>query len=115
MSRSTPFRMVALAELELSPSLPASTERSAPPPDVRYQLMHRTASAIIEAERFKTDDAALIVHSFSPERRWFEDFAKFLSLFGLKAEPDKRFQTTLPSGRILHLAWATGDAKFLLC
>ncbi|MET3842059.1 hypothetical protein [Bradyrhizobium sp. OAE829] len=47
-----------------------------PPPDeVQYQLFHRTASAVIEAERFKTDDAAMIVHSFSPENKWFDAYA----------------------------------------
>lgn len=59
-----------------------------PPPDhVHYQLFHRTASAVIEAERFKTDDAAMIVHSFSPENKSFEAYATFLDLFGLSAEP----------------------------
>jgi hypothetical protein len=35
-----------------------------PPAHIRYQLLHRTASAVIEAKRFKTDEAAMIVHSF---------------------------------------------------
>src|SRR6185369_7411305 len=38
------------------------------PGDLRYQLLHRAGSAIVEASRFKTDSAAIIVHSFSPER-----------------------------------------------
>ena len=83
------------------------------PTGIRYQLLHRTASAIVEADRFKTHDAAMVVHSFSPERMWFEDFARFLALLGFTAAPDKRFQTELPSGRVLHLAWASGDAKYL--
>ena len=45
-----------------------------PHPQIRYQLLHRTASAIIEARRFKTDEAAMIVHSFSPSKMWFDDF-----------------------------------------
>jgi hypothetical protein len=86
---------------------------AAAPSDVRYQLMHRTASAVIEAERFKTDEAAMIVHSFSPTRMWFDDFAKFLSLFKVQAEPDRCFTVSLPTGRPLHLAWACGDQTFL--
>jgi uncharacterized protein DUF6946 len=35
------------------------------PDHTYYQLLHRTASAVIEARRFKTDAAAMIVHSFS--------------------------------------------------
>src|ERR1700687_6413303 len=45
---------------------------TSPPTDVRYQLLHRPASAVIEADRFKTDEAAMIVHSFSSTRMWFD-------------------------------------------
>ena len=48
-----------------------------PAPSLRYQLFHRTAAAVIEARRFGTDAAAMIVHSFSPEHLWFDDFAAF--------------------------------------
>jgi len=34
------------------------------PGHIYYQLLHRAASAVIEAGRFKTDAAAMIVHSF---------------------------------------------------
>lgn len=84
-----------------------------PPLHIRYQLLHRTASALIEARRFKTDEAAMIVHSFSPSRMWFEDFAALLDLFGLQAEPDIAAVTTLQTGQRLRLGWATGDARFL--
>src|SRR5690606_35896220 len=36
-----------------------------PPGTLRYQLFHRTAAAIIEAQRFGCAGAAMIVHSFS--------------------------------------------------
>ncbi len=82
------------------------------PSQLRYQLLHRTASAIIEADRFKTDEAAMIVHSFS-KGVWFEDFERFAALFGLAAVPDRLMTHVLPSGRPLHLAWATGNTAFL--
>lgn len=84
-----------------------------PPPHIRYQLLHRTASALIEARRFKMDGAAMIVHSFSPTRKWFEDFAAFASLFGWSASADKPEVLELRSGQILRLGWATGDPAFL--
>ncbi|WP_156941676.1 hypothetical protein [Mesorhizobium sp. WSM2561] len=84
-----------------------------PPSHIRYQLMHRTASALIEARRFKTDEAAMIVHSFSRERMWFEDFVMFLRLFGLDAEPDAASVLTLKSGQRLRLGWASGNSDFL--
>jgi hypothetical protein len=36
-----------------------------PPEDVRYQLLHRTASAILEANRYFAKYAVMLVHSFS--------------------------------------------------
>ena len=88
-------------------------EEHALPLDLYYQLLHRTASAVIEAERFKTDAAAMLVHSFSPTNRWFDAFAHFASLFGCKAEPD-RLIAVRPNGlRPLYLGWARGDAQFL--
>lgn len=82
------------------------------PDNIRYQLLHRTAAAI-ESERFKTDEAAMIVHSFEQSKLWFSDFAAFISLFGLNAESEKVITLTLPNGKPLHLAWVTGHADFL--
>ncbi len=84
-----------------------------PPLHLRYQLLHRTASALIEARRFKTDEAAMIVHSFSPQRLWFEDYVALLEAIGLSAEADIAVVTTLKTGQRLRLGWATGDAQFL--
>jgi hypothetical protein len=85
-----------------------------PPPDhLHYQLLHRTASAILEAERFKTDEAAMIVHSFSPEDRWFDAYAGFLELLGLTAKLGQLVGKKLPSGRPVHFGWAKGDPRFL--
>ncbi len=82
------------------------------PPDVRYQLMHRTASALIEAERFDAKLAGMIVHSFSPERRWYDEFVRFGSLLGCEIEPDKAAKITVPSGKSLMIGWAAGDQRF---
>ncbi|WP_353471680.1 hypothetical protein PVT71_10230 [Salipiger sp. H15] len=85
-----------------------------PPPDrLRYQLLHRTAAAVVEAGRFKTDRAAMIVQSFSPERRWFEDFAAFCEALGQPVDPSGAARVTLPSGLPLLLGWASGSEAFL--
>ncbi|MEZ0018064.1 DUF6946 family protein [Sinorhizobium fredii] len=78
------------------------------PNTIRYQLLHRTASAIIEAQRFKTDMAAMIVHSFSEKRSWYADFAAFVSLFGVDAEPDRLICVRPERTPSLYLGWATG-------
>lgn len=83
------------------------------PGHIRYQLLHRTAAAVIEAERFKTDRAAMIVHSFSPKSRWFEDYAAFCALFDIEAKANGASTISLPGGRQLLLGWAAGTPEFL--
>lgn len=82
------------------------------PPDVHYQLLHRTASALVEAERFNASDAAMVVHSFSPERRWFEAYARFVGLFRLVAEAGVPAFVGVPVGRRLVLGWGCGDERY---
>ncbi|OYY75724.1 MAG: hypothetical protein B7Y43_18365 [Sphingomonas sp. 28-62-20] len=82
------------------------------PSDVRYQLMHRTASALIEAERFDAKLAGMIVHSFSPERRWYAEFVRFAALLGCQIEPGRGATIKVPSGKSLVIGWATGDQAF---
>lgn len=84
-----------------------------PPPDLRYQLFHRTAAAVIEADRMNAGAAAMIVQSFSPEHRWFEDFASFCAFLDLDAARSAPLVRRLPDGRDLILGWATGDPRHL--
>ena len=67
-----------------------------PPPDIRYQLIHRTAAALIEARRFTAPRAAMLVHSFSATQRWRADYESFADLF----PPD-----STPNGTALTLSW----------
>jgi hypothetical protein len=82
------------------------------PGDVHYQLLHRTASAVIEASRFKADAAVMLVHSFSPQRRWFDAFQHFVELFGREVETGKLTEIGSPKVPVL-VGWACGDARFL--
>jgi hypothetical protein len=52
---------------------------------LRYQLLHRTASAILEAQRYRTNIAALLVHSFAKDHEGFADFSAFLQAVGFDA------------------------------
>lgn len=83
------------------------------PHELRYQLLHRAASAVIEAGRFKTDDAAMVIHSFSPIHAWFDDFAAFVRIFGRNPAQDALIDVGLRNGRRLWLGWAQGGAEFL--
>ena len=88
----------------------------APPPGHLYnQLLHRTASAIYEAERFNADQAAMIVHRFPSlrghSRDGFKHFAAFCNFLGIKrVSRGTRMTKKLPSGRELLLGWAQADS-----
>lgn len=84
-----------------------------PPGHLRYQLFHRTAAAIVEAARMHAGAAAMIVQSFSPHHRWFEDFAAFCTFLGVEPMRSAPMTRPLPDGRDLILGWAIGDSAFL--
>ena len=81
--------------------------------NIRYQLLHRTASALIEAERFCAPHALMLVHSFSQTHEWFEDYAAFAALYGQKAGPDSLVSVGEISGKNLYLGWVTGGKEYL--
>lgn len=83
------------------------------PPTTRYQLLHRTASAIIEAKRFNAKSAVMIVHSFNQEHLWFEDYAAFVGLFGATAKRGELVSLKNTGGFAVYSGWVTGDPQFL--
>jgi hypothetical protein len=82
--------------------------------NIYYQLLHRTASALIEAERFHADIAIMLVHSFSQQHRWFDEYATFAKAMGI-AEPvlNKVQNVGTRAGKQLYLGWAVGEASYL--
>jgi len=80
---------------------------------VHYQLLHRTVSAIIEAKRFRTSEAVMVVHSFSKTNEWIEDYQYFLSLFGLHAEINQAVTTKIGNRINLSFAWVHGSENYL--
>ena len=75
--------------------------------------MHRSASAILEAQKFNAKYAVMLVHSFSPELLWLEDFQDFAELFGVKAQSGQLYFVRQLDGIDFYLAWAKGDSKYL--
>lgn len=80
---------------------------------IRYQLLHRTASALIVAKWFKASDSVMLVHSFSQNQTGFEDYKGFLSLFDRICEPDSVTLIGKKGGVDLYFAWVTGEEKYL--
>ena len=84
--------------------------------DIRYQLLHRTVSAIKTAEQFYAKRAMMIVHSFGDKDtpNW-NDFKTFATLF-TKEEPQSGRIThckTLSSDIELWIGWVNGEKEYL--
>ena len=81
--------------------------------EIRYQLLHRTVSALRTAQDFHACSAVMLVHSFSPTRRWREDFLSFCeAMTATSLSPDLYVVSRFNSPR-LYLAWCTGNERFL--
>jgi len=81
--------------------------------NIRYQLLHRTASAILEAKRFNASNALMLVHSFSQTDEWFENYALFAALFGIDAKKNRIHSAGKINTIQLYLGWVKGDPKYL--
>jgi hypothetical protein len=78
---------------------------------IRYQLLHRTASAVIEARRFGARHAVMLVHSFSREDAWLEEFLEFASLCG-GTQLTKGIASVRDIGSVtLHLGWVSDTPR----
>lgn len=76
-------------------------------PELRYQLFHRTASAILLAQRFQARDAVMLVHSFSPTHEWFEDYLAFAEALGSSGALDHLVDVPGHATPSLSLAWVS--------
>jgi len=82
------------------------------PGSIRYQLLHRTASAVIAAQQFFAPTAVMLIHSFSPTDRWYEDFAAFAALFNRSPKIGELVDVGSCGSVKLHIGWCKGDQKF---
>jgi hypothetical protein len=81
---------------------------------IRYQLLHRTASAILEGERYRAAAAVMLVHSFSQENDCWPYFRDFVGLFGVEAKLGRIQRLPAPTRIPLFAGWVIGDPRFLL-
>ncbi|MFQ5736776.1 MAG: hypothetical protein ACE5GY_07935 [Thermodesulfobacteriota bacterium] len=80
---------------------------------IRYQLLHRTVSAILKARDLNASTAVMLVHSFCQDHTWFEDYQTFLKLFGKEGQLNSIDHVGQRQGVDLYFAWVTGEAKYL--
>jgi hypothetical protein len=73
---------------------------------LRYQLLHRTAAALIEAEEAGAHEAVMIVQSFSQHDVGLQDFRDFTVALGLAVTETNKLSEPLSLGAInLRLGW----------
>jgi hypothetical protein len=78
---------------------------------LRYQLLHRSASAIYEAKRYRTDTAAILVHSFGNPKNGFSDFSAFLQALGAEEVTPGTLEGPFPcDGISLYAGWVQDKA-----
>jgi hypothetical protein len=82
---------------------------SAPPPELRYQLFHRTASSVIEAHRFGARFAVMLVQSFQEDPVSWKDYGAFCSLLGTSAIRGSLVEARRTGPQRLFLGWV--DSK----
>jgi hypothetical protein len=74
--------------------------------ELRYQLLHRTVAAMLEAKRFGAAAAVMMVHSFDAKGAGFDDFSAFGQVLGVTAARDSVVSIAAPAN--LGLAWVGG-------
>jgi hypothetical protein len=85
--------------------------------NIHYQLLHRTASAIIEAKKFNAPIALMLVHAFEKTKEKYDEslqaYCRFLELFGKHGEENSiAFIKDLDSID-LYCGWVRGNNKYL--
>jgi hypothetical protein len=98
-------RLAALIDhLGLKPSQSIGT--------LRYQLFHRTVATLLEAERAKIGEAAMIVQSFSPDLVGFTDFRNFAFAMDTPVEtPGKLSNPKMIRNVRLRLGWTVNSLR----
>jgi len=80
---------------------------------IRYQLLHRTVSALLTARAFHASVAVMLIHSFSPISRWREDFESFCQALDCRSNSADLREVPGIQGPRLLLGWCAGQEKFL--
>ncbi len=94
--------------------LEAELERSKPFPEtIRYQLLHRSVSALLTAREFHAPAAVMLIHSFSPKSAWRSDFTDFCENLNCEELTPDLFEVPGIKGLRLILGWCKGNEKYL--
>ena len=75
--------------------------------NLRYQLFHRLASAVIMAEKFHAKNALMIVQSFeaNDELNHYSDFKDFIENYGVFSEKETPIKVAKYNGIDIYVLW----------
>jgi len=79
---------------------------------IRYQLLHRTASALLTAREFHAVAAVMLVHAFDTPEAQRHDFDAFRTALNAREVASLIYKVASFEGPALYLAWCDGDSKF---
>jgi hypothetical protein len=79
--------------------------------ELRYQLFHRLLSLVLEMERYNSAAGIMLIHSFSNSNDWFDDYAKFISLFSVTPNIGNIYKIHEISGKPIYSGWVHGNKK----
>jgi len=97
---------IAYLEHELGCSVPFDDH-------IRYQLFHRTVSALMTSRAFYAPVAVMLVQSFSPASKWRDDFEAFCQGLGcISLSEDLREVPDIDGPRLI-LGWCKGNKRYL--
>ncbi len=78
--------------------------------DLRWQLFHRSASAILEAKRFRAAHAIMLVHDFSGAQSGLADYLAFAAKLSLaNAAPNALSAARIIDGVSLRFGWVCDE------
>jgi hypothetical protein len=97
---------IAYLERELGRTVPFNDH-------LRYQLLHRSVSALLTARAFHAYIAVMLVHSFSHTSKWRDDFEAFCQSLGCTSLSQDMREVPNIQGTRLILGWCKGNEKFL--
>lgn len=77
--------------------------------DVRYQLLHRTASALLTAQQFHAKTAVMLVHAFATPAERMTDFHTFNATLGAEQVAPGVWHVPAFTAPALYLVWCAGN------
>lgn len=85
--------------------------------NIHYQLLHRTASAVIEAKKFNAPIALVLVHIFEKTKEKYDEsfqaYCRFLGLFGKQGMENTVVSLKTLDSVDLYAGWVKGNRKYL--